>query len=142
VRTVRLLALIGLVGVVMSCGGADEEAADTSVAPAETSTTAAPAPSSGDTDPDEGSSAQFPVPIVEDGQIVSEFPGEVTVSYPEAMLEPLIDFYEGYALERGGVGGELFEGGIEYQFEQEGDTVAVSVTPEPPNAIVFIRVLP
>jgi hypothetical protein len=105
-------------------------------------TTTSPAATTVADPPDDGAATPFPVPIVEGGAIVDEFPGEVRVAYPEAMLEPLVDFYTTYATEREGNGGELFDGGVEYQFTQDGDTIVVTVTPEPPDAIVLIRVLP
>jgi len=136
---VRRLVLAAAAVVAVSCGGSDEDDADLSDT---TVTGVTTSPNADTSDPPDRSAARFPVPIVEGGEIIAEFPGEVTVSYPEAMVQPLIGFYETYALERDGVGGSTNLDGISYQFDQDGDTIEVSVTPEPPNAILLIRVLP
>lgn len=138
-RKVHVLAMIGALSVVGACAGSsgpattEDPGAPTTV-PAGTAIDPTAAAPSG--------AARFPVPIVEGGQIVSEYPGEVTVAYPEALFEPLVEFYESYAMDRGGAGGELSDGGINYQFDDAGATIDLSVTPEPPDVIVFIRVLP
>jgi hypothetical protein len=135
----RVLVLSALTIIVVSCSGSGSDAPPTTdTAVDASSTTVATATTA--TSP--GTPATFPVPIVSGGEIVSEAPGEVAVSYPTEMFDGLVDFYEQYALDRQGAGGELFEGGIEYQFSQEGDTIIVSVTPQDDGTLVMIRVLP
>jgi hypothetical protein len=137
-QVVRLLAMTVLLGTAVACGGGEPQAPSTAPPPEESTAATAVAASA----PAGGSTGRFPVPIVEGGEIVDEFPGEVKVSYPAAMSDALVGFYRDYAVERGGVGGDTFDDGIEYQFDQDGETIVVSVTPDPPNTIVLIRVLP
>ncbi|HSJ71395.1 MAG TPA: hypothetical protein VLA29_07115 [Acidimicrobiia bacterium] len=125
--------------IVVSCAGSGSDVTSTTDAGADASSTTVATPTSA-TPP--GAPTPFPVPIVSGGEIVAEAPGEVAVSYPVEMFDALVGFYEQYALDRGGRGGELFEGGIEYQFDQDGDRIVVSVTPEDDGALTMIRVLP
>lgn len=129
--------LFPLVLTAAAACGSEATVTTTTSAPVSTTVTATTAD-----DPGSDGSASFPVPLASGGEIVSEFPGEVVVAYPDSMFAGLISFYTDYAVERDGTGGELFDGGIEYQFVQDGDTIVVSVTQEPPNAILSIRVLP
>lgn len=138
-RWLRVLALCATTFIVVSCSGTESDVTSTTEPGVEATSTTVTSSTSA-TPP--GNPASFPVPIVSGGEIVSEAAGEVAVSYPAEMFDALVDFYEQYALDRSGTGGELFDGGIEYQFSQDADTIIVSVTPEADAALVMIRVLP
>jgi hypothetical protein len=137
-RVVRLLAMTVFLGVAAACGEREPQAPSAVPSPEES----AAAPSTAASAPGGGATGRFPVPIAEGGEIVSEFPGEVTVAYPTALTEALVGFYRGYDVERGGVGGDTFDDGIEYQFQQDGETIVLSVTPGASSTVVLIRVLP
>ncbi len=135
----RVLVFSALTIVVVSCSDSGSDAPTTTDTTVDSSSTTV---ATATTAQSPGTPATFPVPIVSGGEIVSEAPGEVAVSYPTEMFDALVDSYEQYALDRGGVGGELFDGGIEYQFSQDGDTIILSVTPAGEATLVTIRVLP
>jgi hypothetical protein len=138
-RGTWLLATASLVGATVGCGGGGLDQADPSDTLPETTTSAIAGPSDEQGD---ASAQPFPVPLVEGGEILSEFPGEVAVAYPDEMFDAVASFYEAHTVERAGSVTEFFDGGFEYQFADGDDDIVITDNPEPGRTVALNRVLP
>lgn len=124
-----------------ACAGSAEPTSTTTPASSSTSVPTATTP----TQPPGGGGevpSDFPIPIMEGGTTESAYATEVTVLYPEASYDQLLDFYNDLAEANDGVAHDMFVG---REWEIQG--AHVSVTPvdqtthpnREPGMVLFIR---
>lgn len=96
--------------------------------------------------------AGFPVPVCgitdgpcEGGVVYASYPTEVTVIYPEAEYDSVVDYYRAVSDANAGTEFELFPSGIEWQLSNiqiRVSPVDTENTPQfPPGTQLFIRLL-
>lgn len=87
--------------------------------------------------------ADFPVPIMDGGEVESAYPTEVTLIYPSDLFDALIDYYDGVSSANDGTSFDLFPDGR--QWDIQGIEISVtsvdrSTHPDRPEGVVlFIR---
>lgn len=127
--------------VIGACAGSAQPTSTTTPTPSSTSVPTATTPTqtlggNGEIPSD------FPIPIMEGGTTESAYATEVTVLYPEASYDQLLDFYNDLADANEGIAHDMFVG---REWEVQGATISVTPvdqTTHPdrqPGMVLFIR---